>query len=187
MSTGWRRFLHRWAGTLPTVIYDAEQSEQDRSRSPLFERGRVFTVRMPFLGEVTCYLHHYLRSDPDRGMHDHPWPWAVAFPLAAGYYEERLSGIYMGNAACKTRRRLPFVPYRLSGFDFHRVVIDLDRTSWSLFFTGRNNFKRWGFLRPLTGHFEQPGVYYAAQHSRSSTTEWWESAPIGAVLDRADP
>ena len=77
-----RRALYAWAGRLPAVIYDAEVSGTNPARTPLFERYHVFTCRLPWLGEVTLYLHHYLRSDPDRGPHDHPWPWAVALPLA---------------------------------------------------------------------------------------------------------
>src|SRR5260370_32406267 len=92
----WRRFLHHWAGRLPTVIYDAEISENDPARAPLFERSHVFTARLPLLGEVTLYLHHYLRSDPDRGPHDHPWPWAIALPLAGGYHADRIKGLHQG-------------------------------------------------------------------------------------------
>ena len=181
----WRRFLHRWAGSLPTVIYNAEISESDPTRAPLFERSHVFTARLPFVGEITLYLHHYLRSDPDRGPHDHPWPWAIALPLAGGYHEDRAIGLRQGSVALKRRRRLPLLPYRLTGFDFHQVVIEDGGTSWSLFLTGRNNFKGWGFLRPLPD--DELSVCYAPQFSKSSNTEWWETAPLGWTLSRAAP
>jgi hypothetical protein len=180
-----RRFLHRWAGSLPTVIYYAEISESDPARAPLFERSHVFTARLPLLGAVTLYLHHYLRSDPDRGPHDHPWPWAIALPLAGGYHEDRVIGLRQGALAVTRRRRLPLLPYRLTGFDFHKVVIKDDRTSWSLFLTGSNNFKAWGFLRPLPD--DDFGIFYAPRYSKSSEAEWWETAPLGWALKRAAP
>jgi hypothetical protein len=186
MTTFLRRALYAWAGRLPAVIYDAEVSEDDPGRTPLFERYHVFTGRLPFLGEVTLYLHHYLRSDPDRGPHDHPWPWAVALPLAGGYHEDRVETLCQGNAVMVRRRRRPLRPYRLTGFDFHQVVIEADATSWSLFLTGANGFKTWGFLRPIT-EWHSAGVYYAEVASRSSASEWWETALPGRALWRALP
>jgi hypothetical protein len=186
----WRKCLHRWAGTLPTRIIYAEHSEFDARRSPLFERGHVFTMTLPVIGEVTLYLHHYLRADPDRGMHDHPWPWAIALPLAGGYLEQRLTGMHMGHVGHVERRRWPFLPYRLTGFDFHRVLVETGDTSWSLFFTGRNGFKPWGFLRPLatTTTDDRPGVYYDMWESdEGSHTAWWCDAPRGRELERAGP
>lgn len=192
IATCWRRFLHRWAGNLPAVIYDAEISADDPARTPLFERYHVFTGRLPILGEVTLYLHHYLRSDPDRGPHDHPWPWAVSLPLAGGYHEDRVETIVQGMALTVRRRRRPLVPYRLTGYDFHQVVINGAPTSWSLFLTGANGHKSWGFLRPLpfavNGVQTAAGVYYAeTQPSRSGGGPWWEAAPRGRELVRAAP
>lgn len=190
-ATWWRRTLHRWAGRLPTRIIWAERSEDDASAAPLFERGHLFTLRLPLLGEVTCYLHHYLRSDPDAGLHDHPWPWAVALPLAGGYREQRLTGLPLGQLGIVTRRRPPFLPYRLDGHDFHRVVVAAGRTSWSLFFVGRARAKPWGFLRPVAlaaGPHPCDAVYYAAfSNEDGSHIEWWRTAPLGSALDRAAP
>lgn len=161
----------------------------------------IFNGTLPVLGEVTVYLHHYLRSDPDRGVHDHPWPWAVAMPLAGGYREERLVGL--GGGAMNTRivTRLPGVPYVLTGNDFHRVIVDEGKTNWSLFATGRNGYKPWGMLRPelvegspqedypgaITFHptFFPSWRYHAVK--AASASRWWESAPLGQVLQRAAP
>jgi hypothetical protein len=178
--TTWRRLLHAWAGRLPTRIvhHDGE---------PLFERSVVFNGRLPFVGEVTVYLHHYLVSDPDRGLHDHPWPWAISVPLAAGYHEQRLLGI---GRSLRTvlRRRRPFVPYALTGHAFHRVILG-HHTSWSLFITGPNRHKEWGFLRDEALPADGFGVATYTPHldESGSHTAWWRTAPAGRLLRRAAP
>jgi hypothetical protein len=187
-----RRLLHEWAGRLPTIVIEAEVSATDDTQVPLFERSHVITVSLPLIGEVTCYLHHYLRSDPDRGAHDHPWPWAVALPLAGGYREERLKGWRLSHPLLRVIRRRPFLPYFLTGYAFHRVLVDGGRTNWSLFFTGRSHFKPWGFLRPVlmasTG--EVVGYGYKADPEKMDNAPaepWWRTAPPGRALRRAPP
>lgn len=183
-ATFMRRALHTWAGNLPTRIIEAEQSSTDPRRSPLFERSVVWSGRLPLLGEVTLYLHHYLRSDPDAGLHDHPWPWAVALPLCGGYREERA----LGPMWQRVYRRLPGLAYFLRGYDFHRVVVAPGATSWSLFATGANGFKAWGFLRPARAA-AGPNVcrFDYVEVPSQSAAEWWHDAPKGRDLDRAAP
>ena len=55
---------------------------------PYLERYYVCTL----LG-VRIYLHRFVGSDPDRGVHDHPWAWARSIVLAGWYLEERRTGI----------------------------------------------------------------------------------------------
>ena len=185
----WRRFLHRWAGTLPTRIIHAENSVGDRCHSPLFERGHVFSIRLPLVGEVNCLLHHYLRSDPDRGLHDHPWSWAVSLPLAGGYVEHRKTGIPMGRVTYAALRRRPGRFYRLTGYDFHAVRLAPGQTSWSLFFTGANDVKPWGFLRPLAGveGLTAGVVYNGHSNPDGNHSPWWRTAPVGRLHKRAAP
>jgi hypothetical protein len=176
----WRRFLHRWAGGLPTRIIEHDGE-------PLFERSVVFSGCVPFVGHCTVYLHHYLRSDPDRGVHDHPWDWAVSIPLAAGYTEQRLAGVGRG-LAMRFVRRQPLLPYRLTGRDFHRVLLPDRRTSWSLFVTGPN-VKGWGFLRAFDLSSGSYALFSFTPHldDSGSHTKWWRTAPLGRTLDRAAP
>lgn len=181
--TPWRRLLFSWAGRLPTRIIDAEQSSFDPYRSPLFERSHIKTVRLPLLGRVTFYLHHYLRSDPDRGPHDHPWAWAVAIPLAGGYHEERFTGFGGGEMWAVTRRRRPFIPYLLRGADFHRVIVEDDTTNWSLFFHCTFECKPWGFMRQVA----QRTWTYVSHAASNEPTHWWDDAPAGNALKRAEP
>ena len=101
-----RRLLHWLAGHLRAKVYEAEVSETNPARKPLFERYLV--CRLPGGGAV--YLHHYLRADPDRGPHDHPWNWAIALPLAGGYVEERMAGWGFFGPTLKAHARRPGRP-----------------------------------------------------------------------------
>ena len=196
--TAWRRFLHHLAARRPTRIITAELDPLDPTspQSPLFERSHLLTIRLPFIGETTVYLHHYLRSDPDRGPHDHPWPWMLAIPLAGGYDEQRAAALTAtGVPVLRMFRRRPFVPYTLAGRDFHRVVCRQARdgsttTSWSLFIHGPNT-KGWGFLRTEPARdglaLGYRGVYVPHVEPDGSHTSWWRTAPKGRFLHRAQP
>ncbi|TXL70122.1 hypothetical protein FHP25_35970 [Vineibacter terrae] len=179
-----RRLLYRWAGRLPGRIIMAEVSETDATQVPLFERY--------YVGQVagwTIYLHHYLRPDPDRGLHDHPWPRAIALPLAGGYREARLDGFDQHGRVMRVRMRRPFLPYMLRGADFHRIIAFRPGTtsSWSLF-AHRANSKGWGFLRPgPDGDGTAAVVFVPHLEANGSHTKWWQTARIGAALNRAAP
>jgi hypothetical protein len=84
------------------IISDGEQ--------PYLERYYLLT-----LFGVRVYLHRFVASDPDRGTHDHPWPWAFSLILAGWYYEETAYGVSIVrwfNA--------------LTGSTFHRVILPRD-------------------------------------------------------------
>ena len=38
-----------------------------------------------------AYLHRFVDSDPDRGLHDHPWGRAVSLVLSGAYREIRFA------------------------------------------------------------------------------------------------
>ncbi len=183
-----RRLLYRWAGRLPGRIIHAEVSDTDRTQVPLFERyyvGQLFGW--------TIYLHHYLRPDPDRGLHDHPWSRAIAIPLAGGYHEARLQGFQRFGRNILLHRRRPFVPYRLSGSDFHRIQMFIGdaASSWSLF-AHRLYCKSWGFLRDVsldTDHDLPTAFVSYVLHAEADGghTKWWQRAPVGALLKRGAP
>jgi hypothetical protein len=90
------------------------------------------------------YLHHFLRSDDDRALHDHPW--INASVLLSGSYRE-----YMPGDVMKLRKpwrpwafwrlpvRLPSAAHRVELIDFRPV--------WTLFITGPK-VREWGFLCP---------------------------------------
>jgi hypothetical protein len=88
------------------------------------------------------YLHHFLRSDDPRALHDHPW-WNISLVLRGGYLE------YMNKGA---RRYIP--RYRGPGAivfrratTAHRIELFAGRPAWSLFITGPR-VRDWGFHCP---------------------------------------
>lgn len=84
-------------------------------------------------------LHHILRSDEDRDLHDHPWPF-VSLILSGGYWEYRPSR----EPFCGVNRqwRRPWsIAYRRAE-DAHRLK--LTRPVWTLVFTGPRR-RAWGF------------------------------------------
>ncbi|MGE5154701.1 MAG: hypothetical protein ACM3ST_11875 [Bdellovibrio bacteriovorus] len=136
--------------------------------------GGPYLERYYLLGVLGwhLYLHRFVDSDPDRGLHDHPWDRALSLVLVTGYDEIRSDP--RGGAA--TRRSLG--PWRLNwlrGDDFHRVVLRPGQTAWTLFLHGPRT-KGWGFL--------QNGDYrpMARNGAEFRHRDWWRQAPRGAAM-----
>jgi hypothetical protein len=180
-----RRILHALTGRLLVRIITAEVDGREDGL-PLFERYLVAHLpRFGTWGGTFIYLHHYLRSDPDESLHDHPWHWGIAVPLAGGYDEVRLDGFDEAGMRLKTRRRRPGLPYRLTGSDFHRVMLH-GPTSWSLFIHGRLT-KRWGFLRPTRANNAVAVRFDAPSDWDFDELAYWQTAKRGTEVNRAEP
>jgi hypothetical protein len=89
------------------------------------------------------YLHHFTRSDHDRALHDHPWPF-VAIVLKGGYLEIH-NQHEAGHEVIETHK--PGAVLIRPAEWRHRVVLPAGRTSWSLTIVGRRK-RRWGFYTP---------------------------------------
>lgn len=137
------------------------------------------------------YLHRFVGSDPDRGLHDHPWSRAFSIVLAGWYWEQTRSG---------TRKVRWF--NSLTGDTFHRVVLPCSlgdhpadavcnslpgtpQPCWTLFFHRAGDVKPWGFLRKremigLTLLPEGTAIYQPYTYQREgSQKDWWLTAPLG--------
>jgi hypothetical protein len=90
-------------------------------------RNRFFNV----------YLHHFLRSDDDRALHDHPWA-NCSILLRGAYIEHTERGAAV--------RIAPAVVLRRSGRMAHRIEL-LNGPCWTLFITGPR-YREWGFHCP---------------------------------------
>lgn len=177
MHRKWRGVLYRLSGRLPLRVIHGDLDE------PYLERYFLFRVPTPF-GPVQGYLHRFVASDPDRGLHDHPWNRAISLVLAGGYTEQRFAHHSASGPVIVERRVGPGRLNILRGGDFHRVLIvarpDAPASeAWSLFVHGRY-VKPWGFLR---GDARQQGERVARIEYRpaesSSGQPWWRSVPRG--------
>jgi len=97
----------------------------------LIPRNRWFNI----------YLHHIMRDDDDRALHDHPW-WNVSIVLRGGYREVTPHG--------KKMRRPGSIVFRRATAT-HRLELPIVngaiRYCWSLFITGPR-LRVWGFHCP---------------------------------------
>lgn len=93
----------------------------------LIPRNRWFNI----------YLHHFLRSDDDRALHDHPWI-NLSILLHGRYTEVTPQGRFL---------RRPFRPVGRLPTALHRVELIDGNDVWSLFLTGPR-VREWGFQCP---------------------------------------
>lgn len=166
------RILYRFTGNLRCRIINGNHGE------PYLERYHLF--RLPGGGGV--YIHRFIDSDPDRGLHDHPWKGAVSLILSGSYKELRLEKI--NNISRITDRVLN--AWRLNlihGDDFHRIVMHSKTPVWTLF-AHTSKYKDWGFLSVS----EDGKTDYTPHDKATNETDhrlWWKNAPRGKYVERA--
>jgi hypothetical protein len=153
-----KTILYWLSGKLPCkIISDAGR--------PYLERYYLFT-----LFGVRFYLHRFVASDPDRGLHDHPWPWALSIILSGSYYEHRRGSL-------SERHWFNWI----TGDAFHRVILHKGQV-WTLFAHRARRSKEWGFLRAY-----DPQTIVYIKHKPSAADAWWKIAPRGRDEDRRAP
>lgn len=150
-----RKLLDRLTEGLPMRVIDGDNGQ------PYLER--YFVCR---LFGWQAYLHKFVASDPDRGLHDHPWDRAISLVLAGGYAERRRNAA--GEEEIERRVR-PFTLNLLNGRTQHRVIISPGQTAWSLFAHGPY-VKPWGFYRP------RPDGTTSFTVAPNTRREWWLTA-----------
>ena len=154
--------LYRITARLPCRFIDGEEGE------PYLERYYLWGA----FG-WHAYLHRFLESDPDRGLHDHPWNRAVSLVLSGGYDEQRSSDGDPDLIRVRTVR--PFRLNFLRGDDFHRVVLRDGRAAWTFFVHGPRT-KGWGFMRG--GRFRP----MAGSAGEFRHRDWWKEAQKGKAM-----
>jgi len=116
---------------------------------------RYFLKRFRSFGRF-C-LHHIMRSDHDRSLHDHPWPFRSLI-LWGGYYEivdEEMIDPFERSTWKRYRDGQlikwfgPFSFLKRPAFWTHRLLLKKNRTAWTLVFMGKKE-REWGFW--LTQH-----------------------------------
>ena len=112
------------------------------------DHGRPFLYRYHLFsftnnGPGIC-IHRFIKSDPDRGYHDHPWKHSFSFILCGGYSER----IYDKDSETKYKviqRGRWNINYLKGEGVYHRVMIDEDKDAWTIFFFGTRS-KTWGMI-----------------------------------------
>lgn len=171
-TTRFSALLYRFSGWLRCRIINGHQGE------PYLERYHL--LRLPGGGGV--YLHRFVASDPDRGLHDHPWPWALSWVLAGGYRELLLAPAGAGERVVERPVR-PGRFNRIGGGDFHRVILPEGGEAWTLFMHA-GKCKDWGFLQ-LDGEGRRRYRPHESVSAEGSHDHWWKRAPRGRALRRS--
>lgn len=190
-----RALLFWLTGFLPCRFID----DQGKRYLERYYLGKLFSL--------TFYVHRFVASDPDRGLHDHPWRKAWSLILSGWYFEERRIGVH------------PVKWFnRLTCESFHRVILPRDlmnqskelwsavpglwdsefhkfpKECWTLFFHTEGRPNRWGFLRtdPATiAPGSDPKAIFTpfryGQENDAKKTEndqWWKTAQPGRKRGR---
>lgn len=139
--------LMRWVDNL----YSTREVIREADGTPYLVRYFISKPKSKTKGRI--YLHHILRSDHDRALHDHPWGF-TSFLLKGRYLEiADASQALPGNGWLPYRDASEHLAYQLfeSGDRLvrpadwrHRLVIAEGKSVWSLVFT-TNKQRSWGF------------------------------------------
>lgn len=143
------------------------------------DQGQPYLERYSLCGLFgwRCYIHRFLASDPDRGLHDHPWGRSCSLILSGGYREARFGkrSRRFGRRPVIVRRLIRGQINIIRGDDFHRILLDDGAEAWTLFLHGPR-IKGWGFLR--NGQYRP----FAKTADDYPSAQWWKTAPRGRVL-----
>lgn len=162
---------------------------RDEKGVPFLYRYHLFTWGND--GPGMC-IHRFVKSDPERGYHDHPWSFSMSFILCGGYHERILChpetpSTNLQTPSTNAETNNPEVDYvekwrgrwtfnHLDGHKtFHRVMIDEGKDAWTLFYFQKRS-KTWGMI----------GLdrVYRAMSSMISDNDggWWNTVKRGLGL-----
>ena len=144
---------------------------RDDKGVPFLYRYHLFTLG--YDGPGLCF-HRFVKSDPERGYHDHPWSKAVSFILTGGY-EERI--LNPDKLTYQTHWRPRFFFNYLDGEkSFHRVMIEEGKDAWTLFAFSKRS-KIWGMVN-LEGEY-----YPMSKTIEDNDGGWWNNVDKGYSID----
>jgi len=139
------KWWHRIAARRAPDMLIGDPADPYMRRWFVIPRNPVFNI----------YLHHFLHSDEDRALHDHPW-WNLSFLLEGRYVEHTIAA---GGINLRTPRRAGQFKFRTAA-SAHRVEL-IDGPCWTLFITGPR-IRQWGFHCPAGWRhwkeFTKPGA-----------------------------
>ena len=133
---------------------------RDDKGVPFLYRYHLFSLTND--GPGMCF-HRFVKSDPDRGFHSHPWDNSLSFLLCGGY-EERI--LNEDKITYKTHVRNRWSFNYLNGEAFHRVMIKDECDAWTLFMFQKRS-KTWSMVS-LDGQQKQMSTTVS-----DSDGGWW--------------
>jgi len=141
-------YFIRWFVVFITNYLPVKVIRDDKG-VPFLYRYHLFTFGND--GPGMC-IHRFVKSDPERGYHDHPWNKAISFILCGGYTERIVDETNENGYVSHERNRWSF--NFLNGKDkFHRVMINEGQDAWTLFAFQKRS-KTWGMIL-LDGNYKQ--------------------------------
>lgn len=141
---------------------------RDDNGVPFLYRYHLFTLG--FDGPGMC-IHRFVKSDPERGYHDHPWKKAISFILAGKYDERILKDKTSTEYITHVRNRWSF-NYLNGEKTFHRVMVEEGKDVWTIFAFQKRS-KTWGMVG-LNGQYKAMSTTVNDQDGG-----WWNSAGTG--------
>ncbi len=107
---------------------------------------------------INIYLHHFLRRDEDRALHDHPW-WSISFIFEGRYFEHTEEPGSLQRDGYIHRTMVPVTHERKAGqvawrgaLSRHRISLPTEPAPpcrevpcWTIFITGPK-VREWGFI-----------------------------------------
>ncbi len=123
------------------------------------ESGEIYMERYwltPFdaSADQNIRIHHTMRSDTDRALHDHPWP-STSIILKGGFYEvlpkDQKQSPSLDETEFVKLWRKPGDVVRRSANDRHRLIIPPGGSCWTMFIMGKQE-KDWGFYDKEKGY-----------------------------------
>lgn len=142
------------------------------------DKGRPFLYRYHLFsltndGPGICF-HHFVKSDPDRGYHDHPWKHALSFILCGGYTERIYNKYSSDGYDTYIRNRWTF--NKLLGVGvYHRVMLEENKDAWTIFFFQKRS-KTWGMIS-LDGEYKPMSTSI-----KDNDGGWWNHVIKGIGL-----
>lgn len=125
------RALERIADRRPPDFIVGGKEDPYLMRWWVIPRNRFFNV----------YLHHFMRSDDDRALHDHPW-WNLSILLKGEYTEHTIAAGGVHRAVIRRAGQFKFRGAKSA----HRIELH-NGPCWTLFLTGPT-LRTWGFHCP---------------------------------------
>jgi 8-oxo-dGTP diphosphatase len=135
---------------------------RDDKGVPFLYRYHLFTLGND--GPGMC-IHRFVKSDPERGYHDHPWKKALSFILCGSYEERILNSNDPQDYKVYHRNRWTF-NYLDGQKSFHRVMVKENTDVWTIFVFQKRS-KYWGMI-------SLDGTYKAMSKTISDQDGgWW--------------